>query len=162
MELVYIGSRVAKSKANFALDKNTQLLVYKWLKSLCFPDRHASSIPRLVNLKDYRLDGMKSHDCHMFMLQTLILLAYQDLLLKGLWDTLTEIDLFFRDIYSNKLQTQHIKRFETNIVQTIYKIEMMFSLLFFLTWWSIYPYIYHLRQKLKAQSNIDGCIHSRG
>jgi hypothetical protein len=27
IELVYVGSRVAKPKANFALDKNAQLLV---------------------------------------------------------------------------------------------------------------------------------------
>ena len=27
MKLVYVGSRFAKSKANFALDKNAQLLV---------------------------------------------------------------------------------------------------------------------------------------
>jgi hypothetical protein len=29
MELVYVGSRVIKPKATFALDKNTQLLVYQ-------------------------------------------------------------------------------------------------------------------------------------
>jgi hypothetical protein len=44
MELVYIGSWVTK------------------LKILCFSDRHTSNISRLVNLKDYRLYGMKSHD----------------------------------------------------------------------------------------------------
>jgi hypothetical protein len=31
MELVYDESRVAKSRANFMLEKNAQLLVYKWL-----------------------------------------------------------------------------------------------------------------------------------
>jgi hypothetical protein len=29
MELVYVGSRVIKPKASFALDKNAQLLVYQ-------------------------------------------------------------------------------------------------------------------------------------
>jgi len=36
MKLVYDGSWVAKPKASFMLEKNTQLLVYKWLKSLHF------------------------------------------------------------------------------------------------------------------------------
>ena len=49
MELVYAESRVAKPKASFALNKNAQLLVYQWLKSLYFPDRHASNISRLIN-----------------------------------------------------------------------------------------------------------------
>ena len=48
IELVYVRSRVAKLKASFILDKNAQLLVYQWLKSLRFPDGHASNISRLA------------------------------------------------------------------------------------------------------------------
>jgi len=51
MELVCDGSRVAKPRASFVLEKNAQLLVYKWLKSLRFPDGYASNISRLVNTK---------------------------------------------------------------------------------------------------------------
>jgi hypothetical protein len=60
MELVCDGSRVAKPRASFMLEKNAQLLVYKWLKSLHFPDGHALNISRLVNMKECRLYGMKS------------------------------------------------------------------------------------------------------
>jgi hypothetical protein len=49
MELICDGLRITKAIASFVLDKNTQLLVYKWLKSLRFPDGHASNISRLVN-----------------------------------------------------------------------------------------------------------------
>jgi hypothetical protein len=83
IELVYVRSRVAKLKASFILDKNAQLLVYQWLKSLRFPDGHASNISRLVNLEDCRLYRMKSHDYHVLM-QTLIPLVYHDLLTKGI------------------------------------------------------------------------------
>jgi len=44
MELVFDGSRITKPRASFVLEKNTKLLVYKWLKSLRFPDGHASNI----------------------------------------------------------------------------------------------------------------------
>jgi hypothetical protein len=60
MELVCDGSRVAKPRASFMLEKNAQLLVYKWLKSLRFPDGHTLNISRLVNMKECRLYGMKS------------------------------------------------------------------------------------------------------
>jgi len=83
MEFVCDGSRVAKPRASFMLEKNAQLLVYKWLKSLCFLDGHASNISRLVNTEECRLYRMKSHDCHVFM-QTLIPLAFRDLLSKGI------------------------------------------------------------------------------
>jgi hypothetical protein len=64
MELVCEGSRVAKLRASLVLEKNTQLLVYKWLNSLRFVDGHASNISMLVNTEECRLHGMKSHDCH--------------------------------------------------------------------------------------------------
>jgi hypothetical protein len=130
MELVCDGSRVAKPRTSFVLKKNTRLLVYKWLKSLRFPDGYASNISRLVNIEECRLYGMKSHDCHVFV-QTLISLAYRDLLPKGIWDTLTEINHFFRDICSSKLNVDHIERLETNIVETLCKLEMIFPPSFF-------------------------------
>ena len=130
MKLVRDESRVAKLRASFVLKKNAQLLVYKWLKSLCFLDRHASNISRLVNTEECRLYGMKSHDYHVFM-QTLISLAFRDLLPKGIWDALTEISHFFRDICSRKLNVDHIERLETNIVETICKLEMIFPPSFF-------------------------------
>ena len=97
---------------------------------MCFSYGHASNISRLVNSEDCKLYRIKSHDRHMFM-QTLIPLAYWDLFPNGIKDALTEISYLFRYIYTNKLQTQHIKRLETNIVQTICKLEMIFSSLFF-------------------------------
>jgi len=130
MELVYDESGVAKPRASFVLEKNAQLLVYKWLKSLRFPDGHASNISRLVNIEDCRLYGMKSHDCHVFM-QTLIPLTFRDLLPKGIWDALTEISHFFRDICSSKLNVEHIERLQTNIVETLCKLEMIFPPSFF-------------------------------
>jgi len=121
IELVCDGSRVVKPRASFVLEKNAQLLVYKWLKSLRFPDGHASNISRLVKKEECRLFGMKSHDCHVFM-QTLIPLAFHDLLPNGIWDALTEISHFFID---------HIERLETNIMETICKLEMIFPPSFF-------------------------------
>jgi hypothetical protein len=108
MELVCDGSRVVKPRASFVLEKNAQLLVYKWLKSLRFPDGHASNISRLIKMEECILYEMKSHDCHVFM-QTLIPLAFRDLLPKGIWDALTEINHFVRDICSSKLNVDHIK-----------------------------------------------------
>ena len=120
---------------------------------MCLPDRHTLNISRLVNLEDCRLYEMKSHDCHMFM-QTLISLTYQNLLLKGIWDALIKIGHFFRDICSNKLQTQHIERFEMNIIQTICKLEMIFSSLFFDT-------MEHLPIHLPFEAKVGGLVQYR-
>jgi len=153
MNLVYAEPLVAKLKESFILDKNTQLLVYEWLKSLRFLNEHASNISRLVNLEDCRLYGMKSHDYRVFM-QTLIPLTYHDLLSKGIWDALTEISHFFRDICSSKLQTQHIERLETNIVETICKLEMIFLP-------SVFDFMKHLPIHLPYEAKVEGSISYR-
>jgi hypothetical protein len=64
-------------------------------------------------------------------MQTLIPLAYRNLLSKGIWDTHMEISNFFKDICSSKLQTNYIKQLEMNIIETICKLEMIFPLFFF-------------------------------
>jgi hypothetical protein len=48
-----------------------------------FPDEHTLNISKLMNLENCRLYRMKSHDCHVFI-QTLIPLAYRDLLTNGI------------------------------------------------------------------------------
>jgi len=153
MELVCDGSRVAKPRASFVLEKNAQLLVYKWLKSLRFLDGHASNISRLANMEECKLYGMKSHDYHVFM-QTLIPLAYRDLLLKEIWDALTEISHFFRDICSNKLNVDHIERLETNIIETLCKLEMIFPPSFF-------DSMEHLPIHLPFEAKVGGLVQYR-
>jgi hypothetical protein len=154
MELVCDESRVAKPRASFVLEKNTQLLVYKWLKSLRFLDGHASNISRLVNMEECRLYGMKSHDCRVFI-QTLIPLAFCDLLPNGIWDALTEISHFFRDICSIKLNVDHIERLETNIVETLCKLEMIFAPSFFV------DSIEHLPIHLPFEEKLGGPVQYR-
>jgi hypothetical protein len=53
------------------------------------------------------------------------------LLPKGIWDALTKISHFFRDLCSIKLNIDHIERFEMNIVETLCKHEMIFPPSFF-------------------------------
>jgi hypothetical protein len=64
-------------------------------------------------------------------MQTLIPLAFRDLLLKGILNALTEISHFIRDLCSSKLNVDHIERLETNIVETLCKLEMIFPPSFF-------------------------------
>jgi hypothetical protein len=49
---------------------------------------------------------------------------------KEIWDALTKIGHFFKDICFSKLQTQHIERLKMNIVETICKLKMIFPLSF--------------------------------
>jgi hypothetical protein len=104
-------------------------------------------------MEECRLYGMKSHDCHVFM-QTLIPLAYHDLLPKRDMDALMKISHFFRDICSTKLNVDHIERLETNIIETICKLEMIFSPSFF-------DSIEHLPINLLFEAKVGGSVQYR-
>ena len=87
-------------------------------------------------------------------MQTLIPLAYRDLLLKGIWDALMQNSHFFRDICSSKLNVDHIERLETNIIETICKLKMIFPPSFF-------DSMEHLPIHLPFEVKVGGPIHYR-
>jgi len=138
MELVCDGSRVTKPRASFVLEKNAQLLVYKWLKSLRFPNGHASNISRLANMEECKLYGMKRYVMHsrrsVISLEIYAPTSWMLITLRGL----------------KQISSRH------------YANLRWYSLHHFLTQWIISTYIYHSRQKLEDRSSVDGCTHSNG
>lgn len=73
---------------------------------------------------------MKRHDCHIFIERQLPI-ALQKMLSKEVWITLTELSIFFRDLYSSTITVQHIFELEQNIILTLCKLKNIFSLGFF-------------------------------
>jgi len=71
--------------------------VLSWMEELSFPDGYASNIPRCVNKAHCKVSCMKSLDCHVFM-QRLLPIVFRPYLPKPLWESLTELSVFFRDI----------------------------------------------------------------
>ncbi|KAG8362941.1 hypothetical protein BUALT_BualtUnG0021300 [Buddleja alternifolia] len=109
LELKEVNGKYIKPKASYTLTKEEQLMVLKWIKNLRLPDGYASNLARCVNLDDCSLHGMKSHDCHVFM-ERLLPLALRDLLLEPVWNALTELSQFFRDLCSTILSEPNMKR----------------------------------------------------
>ena len=87
-------------------------------------------------------------------MQTLIPLAFRDLLLKAIWDALTEISHFLRDICSSKLNVDRIERLEMNIVEIICKLEMIFPPSFF-------DSMEHLPVHLPFEVKVEGPVQYR-
>lgn len=64
------------------------------------------------------LFGMKSHDCHVFM-QRLMPIAFCELLPSIVWQALTELSLFCKDLTSTTLRVDDIKILEVEIPQIL-------------------------------------------
>lgn len=90
----------------------------------------ASNLSRCIDKKDFKLFGMNSHDCHVFM-QRLLPVAFKGLLPLHVWNVLTEVSQFFRDICSTTLRVEDMIRLQNNIPEIICKLEKIFPPSFF-------------------------------
>ncbi|XP_074267462.1 uncharacterized protein LOC141590803 [Silene latifolia] len=99
---LHIRKDGSKPKAIFTLDKAQRKALCQWLGKLKFPDRYASDFKRCVDLKKLKLQGLKSHDCHVFM-ERLLPVALKHLLPTTVWNAVTEISQFFRDLCSSTI-----------------------------------------------------------
>ena len=53
--------------AKYTLSRQEKRKICEWFASIKVPDGHSSNFKRLVSMKDLRLIGMKSHDCHIMI-----------------------------------------------------------------------------------------------
>ncbi|XP_073277192.1 uncharacterized protein [Primulina huaijiensis] len=117
-------------KACYTLKKESKQALCSWLKDIKFSDGYASNMSRCVDMNKLKIFGMKSHDCHVFM-QRLIPIAFHDLLPNNVWQALTELSMFFRDLTSRVITTADMVRLETIIPLVLCKLERIFPLSFF-------------------------------
>lgn len=123
------------------------------MQKLKFPDRYASNLSRCVDSREYKLFGMKSHDCHVFM-QRLLPVVFRGLVPSIVWNVLTEISQFFRDICSSTLHYEDMFRSEKNIPEIICKLENIFPPSFF-------NVIEHLPIHLPYEAKVGGPVQYR-
>ena len=114
--------RVAKPNGLYTLSQEDRESFCRWVKQLRLPDGFASNISKCVNTNDCKFQGLKSHDCHIFM-ERLLPIGLRGMLPNAVWDALTESSNFFRELYSSVLREDALDKLEQSIVETICKLE---------------------------------------
>ncbi|KAK6775859.1 hypothetical protein RDI58_026860 [Solanum bulbocastanum] len=122
-----------------------------FLKNLKVPDGFSSNISQCVNLKDHKISGLKSHDCHV-LLQHLLPLALCGMLSKDECEPLIELSIFFSVLESKELKIDNLEHIEAQIPITLCKLEKLFPLSFF-------DVIEHLPVHLASEAKIAGLFH---
>ena len=61
------GKKWTRPKAEFALSRPQRREVLEWFQTLMFPDGYAANLKRGVNLATMRVNGLKSHDYHIWL-----------------------------------------------------------------------------------------------
>ncbi|XP_050227785.1 uncharacterized protein LOC126677281 [Mercurialis annua] len=117
-------------KAMYALDRDSKRVLLEWIQKIKFPDGYASNLSKCVDLNGLKMHGMKSHDCHVFM-QRLLPIALRELLSKNVWEPLTELSIFFKELTSRSLSEEDLNRMKTEIPKILCKLERIFPPSFF-------------------------------
>ena len=94
-----------------------------------YPDGYAANISRCVNIKDGKISGLKSHDCHI-LLQRMLPVGLRGFLSTDVYTLICEVAKFFQDLCSKKLRLEEIEKLEKNIVMILCKLEMIFPPVF--------------------------------
>lgn len=94
LHLIEKEDKVLLPIAIYTLSNDEKKILCEFLKNVKVPDGYSSNIGRCVNLKEGKVFGLKSHDCHV-LLECFLPLALRGLLSKNVRDALIELCTFF-------------------------------------------------------------------
>ncbi|XP_020082200.1 uncharacterized protein LOC109705831 isoform X1 [Ananas comosus] len=124
------GDKLALPHASYTLCPKEKHTFCVFFKQLRVPDGFSSNISHCVNLKEHKISGLKSHDCHV-ILQRLLPYAIRGLLPKAVFEPLIELSSFFTVVGSKTLKSDDLNQIEAQIPITLCKLERVFPPSFF-------------------------------
>ena len=147
------NGKVEKPPACYTLSQKNKNEFYEFLRKVKYPDGYAANISRCVNIKEGKISGLKSHDCHV-LLQKILPIGMRSYLSKEVYTLICEVSSFFRDLGSRKLKVEDVEKVEENIVIILCKLEMIFPPAFFNA-------MIHMAVHLPKQARLGGPVQNR-
>ena len=134
-----------KPKADFVLTRAQRREVLEWFQTLKFPDGYAANISRGVNLSTMKVNGLKSHDYHLW-LERLLPVMVRGYVPDPVWQVLAELSYFFRQLCAKEVSKTVVADMERMAPVLLCKLEKIFPPGFFT---SMQHMILHLPYELR-------------
>ncbi|XP_052117337.1 uncharacterized protein LOC107489344 isoform X2 [Arachis duranensis] len=140
--------------AIYKLNNKERRSLCEFLQNVKVPDGYSSNLRRCINLKEKKIYGLKTHDCHV------LLECFLPLVLRGLFSShdvrsaLIGLCSFFKELCSKVLTVKNLEKIEEQIIITLCKLEMIFPPSFF-------DVMIHLPIHLASEAKIAGPVHYR-
>jgi hypothetical protein len=120
-----------KPHAPFCLTKAQKREVFQWMKdSLFFPDGFAANWMRGLNIETLRVQGLKSHDYHIW-LERIMPVMIRGYVPEKTWRVLARLSFFFRQICARELDTKVIEKLDEEAPVLLCDLEKIFPPGFF-------------------------------
>ncbi|XP_016463901.1 uncharacterized protein LOC107786900 [Nicotiana tabacum] len=147
------GEKNEVPTACYTLSPQEKHNICLFLKNLKVPDGFLSNISQCVNLKEHKIFGLKSHNCHV-LLQHLLPLALRGMLSKAVCEPLIELSLFFNVLGAKVLRIDDLDQIEAQIPITLCKLAKVFPPSFF-------DVMVHLPTHLTNEAKLAGPVQYR-
>ncbi|KAL3839069.1 hypothetical protein ACJIZ3_023660 [Penstemon smallii] len=145
--------RFLKPRAIYTLSQKDRQGFCQFLKAVKFPDGYAANISSRVSIKDCKITGLKSHDCHV-LLERLLPVGMRGFLNKDVLNAITELSSFFRKLCSRTFKLDVPDYLEKKMPVIFCKLEMIFPPTFF-------DVMVHLSLHLANEAKFGGPVHYR-
>jgi hypothetical protein len=114
-----------RPKAPYYLKLTERKDILRWCKTLKFPDHYVKNIKRAVNVSTGKLNGLKSHDYHIFI-ERLMSVMFRAYFKDDLWKMFAKLSYFYRQICAKQVLKAMMKRLEKQIAVLVCKMETVF------------------------------------
>ncbi|XP_025670687.2 uncharacterized protein [Arachis hypogaea] len=137
----------------FTMSNSMKDIFLRTIKNIKVPDGLSNNISRCVDLKQRKLSGLKSHDCHVLM-QQLLPIAIRNVLPDKVTAMLIELSSFFQQLCSKSLSLTELEKLQPRIILTLCHLEMLFPP-------SFLTIMVHLTCHLVDEAKLGGLVHYR-
>jgi hypothetical protein len=140
-------------RACYQMTSNEKESFLEVLKNLKAPDEYLSSIPRCVQVKQRKIFGLKSYDCHLLM-QEFLPIAIKGCLPDKVSKVISDLCNFFKELCGKVLSEHNLENLEHHIAETLCQLEKIFPPSFFTV-------MVHLVIHLAYEAKVAGPVHYR-
>ena len=133
------------------MTKEQKIAFCEFIKAVRFPDGYASNLARCVSPDGCKLQGLKTHDCHI-LLQRMLPAGLRGIMDKEIYEAVTELGNFFRELCCKKLKLDVLHRLKAEIPVILCKLERIFPPAFF-------DVMVHLAVHLPEEAILRGPVH---
>ncbi|XP_039778099.1 uncharacterized protein LOC120645374 [Panicum virgatum] len=124
------GESCEMPHARYTLSTRNKKAFCDFLRKVKFPDGFASNISRCVNAEGTKVQGLKTHDCHI-LLQRILPAAMRGFLDNDIYESIAELGKFFRELCRRKLNKDVLVEMKKEIPIILMKLEKIFPPAFF-------------------------------
>jgi hypothetical protein len=116
--------------ASYALTKEGKITFFECLNSTKVPAGFSSNIKGIINMAEKKFQNLKSHDCHVIMMQ-LLSVALRGLLPKNVRLAIVKLCALLNAISQKKINPEDLPQLQNDVVHYLVSFELVFPPSFF-------------------------------